>query len=261
MNDFQSVYTFIREYLKNGSNEERLKNDITEQYKYYLQILTQGMSKQDTKLVREETEKYEYIKSIYEKYLKTETEAMNIAYAIGIAIGESNVGKTWLKEQTDENRFEQNMSILLSKAHIKDIIVTIYRNPGIQHKTLAGQADIKANYLNQLASQLEQVRCVRRYGTGKCTYYELTIKGREYVRKIVGLQHETVRKQNFLEDVFRFDKIYDTKGESDSNKSEKRFDEEYDYKYLRDDINTNKRKNAKILEFSQYMKGKELLEK
>lgn len=54
MNDFQSVYTFIREYLKNGSNEERLKNDITEQYKYYLQILTQGMSKQDTKLVRED---------------------------------------------------------------------------------------------------------------------------------------------------------------------------------------------------------------
>ena len=40
MNDFQSVYTFIREYLKNGSNEKDLINDITELHRYYLQTKT-----------------------------------------------------------------------------------------------------------------------------------------------------------------------------------------------------------------------------
>ena len=84
MNDFQSVYTFIREYLKNGSNEKDLINDITELHRYYLQILMQGIGQQDTELVREETEKYEYIKSLYEKYLKTEAPAMNIAYTLSL---------------------------------------------------------------------------------------------------------------------------------------------------------------------------------
>ncbi len=261
MNDFQSVYTFIREYLKNGSNEKDLINDITELHRYYLQILMQGIGQQDTELVREETEKYEYIKSLYEKYLKTEAPAMNIAYTLGIVIGESSVGKAWIREQTDEERFEENMSILLSKAHIKDIIVSIFHNPGIQHKTLAGQADIKANYLNQLASQLEQVQCIRRYGTGKCTYYELTIKGKEYVRRIIGLGNNTVRKRNFLEEVSKFDMAPDTEGEMFYNKREKKFDEEYDYKYLREELKVNKRKEGNILYLSQYIRESELLEK
>ena len=221
----------------------------------------QGIGKQDTELVREETEKYEYIKSIYEKYLKTETLAMNIAYIMGIAIGESNVGKAWLREQIDENKFGQNMSILLSKAHVKDIIVSIYRNPGIQHKILASQVDIKVNYLNQLASQLEMVQCIRRYGTGKCTYYELTIKGKEYVRRVIGLGNNTVRKQNFLEEISKFSVAQVTQREMRYNKREEKINEGYGFKYLREEPNDNKRKERNILNIFDYRMERELLEK
>ena len=31
---------------------------------------------------------------------------MNIAYTLGIVIGESSVGKAWIREQTDEDRFD-----------------------------------------------------------------------------------------------------------------------------------------------------------
>lgn len=261
MKDFQSVYTFIREYLKDGSHEKRLKDDISELNQYYFQILLQGIEDQDTKLLREETEKYDYLRTVYEKYLKTESPAMHIAYIMGIAIGTSNVGRAWMRGCADKNRFEQNMSILLSKAHIKDIIVAVYRNPGIQHKILAGQADIKANYLNQLASQLEQVQCIRRYGTGKCTFYELTIKGREYVKKLLGVEHETERTHNFWEEASKFDMMREAQEEMFHNKREKKFDEDFDYKYLREDLKDNKRKSAKILYISQYMREKELLEK
>ncbi len=53
----------------------------------------------------------------------------------------------------------------------------------------------------------------------------------------------------------------DTEGEMFYNKREKEFDEEYDYKYLREELKVNKRKEGNILYLSQYIRESELLEK
>lgn len=75
------------------------------------------------------------------------------------------------------------MMVLCAKAHVKEIVKDIYENPGIQHGVLAQLVGIRTNYLSQLAAELEEVRCLRRFGTRKCTFYELTLAGKDYARK------------------------------------------------------------------------------
>ncbi len=207
MDDFLESYTLLRDYVKGGVKNQDLSKSLEEWYRTYLQILIQGMKVQNAEPVRAETERIQYIKSIYESYLKTEDASKYIAYLVGIITGEGKVGGAWLREQTDEDVFNQNMGILLSRAHIRDIIVSIYDTPGIQHKTLAAQAGIKANYLNQLASMLEKINCIRRYGTGKCTYYELTLRGKKYVQDMIGPKKDMERKRDFLKEMSEFKKI------------------------------------------------------
>lgn len=259
MNDFQSVYILIREYLKNGSHEEQLPDNIQKLYRQYLQILIQGIERQAVESVREETEKYEYIKGVYEKYLKSEKTAMDIAYRLGIAVGESKVGAAWLREQTDENTFGYNMNILLSRAHIKDIVTNIYYDPGIQHKILAGRTEIKANYLNQLASLLEKIQCIRRYGTGKCTYYELTVRGKEYVRKLLGAENERERKRNYFEELSKFNMEQEKWKRAVCKKVEK--EEGYAHEDSMSKMSYHIRSENKIISFPQYTKETKLLEK
>lgn len=207
MDGFVDTYTLIREYLKKGENEKQTLREVQELYRRYLQKLTWGIQKQDIEYVRDMTDYFEYIRSVFEKHLKQKTIDMDIAYRIGIAIGESQVGEAWVREQQDDNIFTRNMTILLSKAHIKDILMGIYNCPGIQHKNLAILADIKANYLNQLATALEEASCIRRFGNGKCTYYELTLKGRDYVRKHLVAKMESNRRNDYFGELSKFDTV------------------------------------------------------
>lgn len=254
MGDFLDSYSLIRDYVKSGTENKELSENLRELHKSYLQILMQGMKAQSEELIRAETEKLQYIKNVYEKYLKTEDDAKNIAYLTGIVIGESKVGAAWLREQTNEEAFVQNMGILLSRAHIRDIVTSIYDTPGIQHKTLALQTGIKANYLNQLASLLEKINCIRRYGTGKCTYYELTLRGKEYVQKNIEPKKDTERKRDFLKEMSEFKEIQ----KENSYKIIKNRKNYFENKKIEKKENIYDRSNVIILE--TYYKRAKLLE-
>lgn len=192
-------YEVIQTYFKEGTKEEQTKEAILAWSMDYLQMLLSGMHRQKTEPVEEATEQIGYVKRICERYLFSRDTHTNMAYLAGVMVGEARVGSAWIREQMTKDAYHRNMKILLTKTHVKDIIETIYHRQGIQHKDLAKQVGIKPNYLSQLITQLEEVQCVRSFRTGKCTYYELTIRGNEYVKKkfynFHGEKHESLRKE------------------------------------------------------------------
>lgn len=176
-------YEVIQTYFREVEQEEQAKEAILAWSMDYLQLFLEGMRCQNTKLIEKATEQIGYVKCVCERYLSSRDTYTNMAYLAGIMVGEASVGSAWLREQMTEDVYHHNMKILLTKAHVKDIIETIYHRQGIQHKDLAKQVGIKPNYLSQLIMRLEEIQCIRSFRTGKCTYYELTIRGNEYVKK------------------------------------------------------------------------------
>lgn len=242
MSKFAKAYMLIKEYLETGDHGEQVSEQTKELYQQYLQKLTWGIQKQDIESVRTETDQFRYIRSVFEKYLQGKDTETNIAYQVGIVIGESKVGDAWIRDQQNDSQFNYNMMILLSKAHIKEILMSIYNCPGIQHKNLAFQADIKANYLNQLATTLEKAGCIRRFGTGKCTYYELTLKGRDYVKEYLVVKRDTYRKINYLKEAEKFNTVSAEQKENSWKMWEEKLESGYKYKG-RDNVITMKEMN------------------
>lgn len=179
----REYYETIQSYFKEGKKEEQTKEAILTWSMDYLQLLLLGMCQQKTEPVEEATKQIGYVKRVCERYLSSRDTYTNMAYLAGVMVGEARVGSAWIREQMTEDAYHHNMKILLTKAHVKDIIETIYRRQGIQHKDLAKQVGIKPNYLSQLIMQLEEIQCVHSFRSGKCTYYELTIRGNEYVKE------------------------------------------------------------------------------
>lgn len=179
----REYYETIQSYFKERKKEEQTEEAILTWSMGYLQLLLSGMRQQKTEPVEEATEQIGYVKRVCERYLSSRDTYTNIAYLAGVMVGEARVGSAWIREQMMDDDYHHNMKILLTKAHVKDIIETIYHRQGIQHKDLAKQVGIKPNYLSQLIMQLEEVQCVRSFRAGKCTYYELTIRGNEYIKE------------------------------------------------------------------------------
>lgn len=179
----REYYETIQSYFKEGKKEEQTKEAILVWSMEYLQLLLSGMHRQKTEPVEEVAEQISYVKRVCERYLSSRDAYTNMAYLAGVMVGEAMVGSAWIREQMTEDTYHHNMKILLTKAHVKDIIETIYHRQGIQHKDLAKQVGIKPNYLSQLIMQLEEIQCVCSFRAGKCIYYELTIRGNEYAQK------------------------------------------------------------------------------
>lgn len=194
----------IRSYFKEEKQEERAKESILAWSRNYLQLLLEGIHKHEAEGVAEETEQIAYVRDVCERYLKTKDVYSNLSYLAGILVGESRVGSAWLREQMSEETFRQNMRTLLSKAHIKDILRIIYYDQGIQHKKLARLAGVKTNYLSQLIAQLEQVKCVHSIRTGKCTFYELTLRGSEYAKENVITRPTAEVQRNFFAELKKY---------------------------------------------------------
>ena len=209
MKDFNEKYTKIWEYMKNFTGEEEAFTALEELNMQYLQLLLKGIHQERTEDVLEATKQQAYIKSIVGKKLEKESAYHRIIFQAGINAGQCRIGDAWIREQNNENGFERSMTILCSKAHVRDIISIVYSNPGIQHKELAEMAGVKANYLTELVSSLVEAGCLRRYGTGKCTYYELTLQGKEFAgnnlperrriserRRFRGMQYDEEQESN-----------------------------------------------------------------
>ncbi len=184
MKEFAERYEKILQYLKTLSGEQEASSALDEISHEYLQLLIKGVHARETKEVLEATRQMAYLKSAMERHLETKDDVYyRFLYRAGVGAGQYKTGEAWLLEQGNADSFERNMTILYGRRHIRDIVETVYANPGIQHKDLAELAGVKANYLTQLAASLTEAGCLYRYGTKKCTYYELTLQGKEYVRK------------------------------------------------------------------------------
>ncbi len=183
MNNFTKEYQALTDNLKPPVDEEAVSIILERLSQQYLMVLAEAFHEQETDEVVEATRQMAYIRNIMKKQLKGQNAACYMFFLAGINAGQSRAGDVWLREQMNEKSFERNMTVLCAKAHVREIVKAVYENPGIQHGILAGMAGIRANYLSQLAGSLEEAGCLRRFGTKKCTFYELTLAGKDYARK------------------------------------------------------------------------------
>lgn len=191
MNGFSERYKKILQYLNTSSGEQEALSALGEISHEYLQLLIRGVHARETKEVLEATRQMAYLKSALERHLETKDAYHRFLYQVGVGAGQYKTGEAWLQEQGNEDGFERNMTVLYGKRHMRDIVEAVYANPGIQHKNLAELTGVKANFLTQLTASLTEAGCLYRYGTRKCTYYELTLQGKEYVRKTLSCRRET----------------------------------------------------------------------
>lgn len=183
------MYNFTKEYqalydnLRPSVHEGEVMPVLERLSQQYLKVLMKGFQEQETDEVTEATKQMAYVSTIVKKILSNQDAICQMFFLAGINAGQSRVGEAWLQEQGHVKSFERNMSILCAKAHVREIVKGIYENPGIQHGILAKMVGIRTNYLSQLTASLEEAKCLRRFGTKKCTFYELTLEGKEFARK------------------------------------------------------------------------------
>lgn len=183
MYNFTKEYQVLYDNLKPSVNEGAVSAVLERLSQQYLKVLMKGLYEQETDEVTEATKQMAYVSAIMKKKLNDQSDICQMFFLAGINVGQSRVGNAWLQEQGNAKSFERNMGILCAKAHVKEIVKCIYENPGIQHGILAKMVGIRTNYLSQLTIGLEEAKCLRRFGTKKCTFYELTLSGKEFARK------------------------------------------------------------------------------
>ncbi len=183
MDNFTKEYQALYDNLRSSVNEEAVSAVLERLSQQYLKVLMKGLHEQKTEEVMEATKQMAYVRTIMKKQLDEQNAFCNMCFLAGINVGQIRVGNAWLQEQGNEKSFERNMTILCAKAHVREIVKSVYENPGIQHKILARMVGIRTNYLSQLVVSLEEAKCLRRFGTNKCTFYELTLAGKDFARK------------------------------------------------------------------------------
>lgn len=236
MKEFTERYEDILKYLKTRFGEEEAAAAMEYISRQYLQQFMQGVHKQRTEEVMEATRQAAYIKSAVERYLETDEFYQRFLFMAGICVGQYKAGEAWLQEQGNADSFERSMVVLCARAHVRDVIEAVYANPGIQHKNLMEIVGVKANYLTQLATSLVEAGCLYRYGTKKCTYYELTLQGKDYVKRTLSSRRHVPDRRRLEEE-----KYEDWKEDSEKRKTYSLNPAEYPE-------NTAKRdKNAKII--------------
>lgn len=184
MDNFTKEYQALYDNLRSPVNEEAVSAILERLSQQYLKVLMKGLHEQKTGEVTEAAKQMAYVRTIMIKRLNEQNSFCNMCFLAGINEGQSRVGNAWLQEQGNEKSFERNMTVLCAKAHVREIVKGVYENPGIQHKNLARMVGIRTNYLSQLVVSLEEAKCLRRFGTNKCTFYELTLAGKDFARKI-----------------------------------------------------------------------------
>ena len=106
-----------------------------------------------------------------------------ISYYIG---GFSCILSLWeiLVNVTNKNQlYREQMLSLYAKANVKNIAEFLLDHPDSQHKVIAENIDIDKGYLSHILKELQEAGCVERYGTGKRSFFSLSVQGREYVKK------------------------------------------------------------------------------
>lgn len=183
MEHFAEEYRVIYDNLKIKGAEKMISDALERINQKYLETLAKGVCEQVTNEVSEATRQIAYVKAIMERQLNKQNAICRMFFQAGISVGQSKAGDVWLQEQENKKCFEKNMLTLLSKAHVKKIIKTVYESPVMQHDILAQIVGISSSRLSKIITGLEESGCLRRYGTRKNSFYELTLDGKDYVKR------------------------------------------------------------------------------
>ena len=120
-----------------------------------------------------------------ERFKQMSLPAVNskISYQIGFFMAILNVFELLVYRSKKRHSFEVRIKAMSEKANVNKILDYLYFNPDSQHKVIAENTQLKANYLSELMRELENAGCVERYGVGKRSFYSLSLKANEFMKK------------------------------------------------------------------------------
>lgn len=191
----ERYYKEILELLENRNDQKKLKEVLKKLSTESRTELSKKIAEHDLNGVKDYRAFYSNIELLIEGYMEEHAgEDILIAYYMGVCNGNSQLSDMWRQKVLHTEDFNRSVDMILKKAHVADILIEVKRKPGIQNKQLSEYVGVKPNYLNEIANKMESVGMISRYGTGKCTYYEITPRMKQYIE--IYLEKLSVSKKN-----------------------------------------------------------------
>lgn len=76
--------------------------------------------------------------------------------------------------------------------HTRKVLIYLYRHNNVQHGILVKSLNIPKSSLSDLLKVLEKAGCVERIHNGKCSFFNLTVEGRKYVKETIHTSEQEV---------------------------------------------------------------------
>lgn len=76
--------------------------------------------------------------------------------------------------------------------HTRKVLIYLYRHTNVQHGVLVKALNIPKSSLSDLLKVLEKAGCVERIQNGKCSFFNLTVEGRKYVKETIHTSEQEV---------------------------------------------------------------------
>ena len=125
-----------------------------------------------------------------------------ISYYIGSFSCILNLFELLINRTNKHLSFREHMISLYAKANVKNIAEFLLDHPDSQHRVIAQNIDIDKGYLSHILKELQEAGCVERYGTGKRSFFSLSVQGRDYVKKQKQLNRVMLYNYLIKDDLF-----------------------------------------------------------
>ena len=179
MNEYEKII----ELIENGQNKELL-----ELINGYVMTMKKDFHKDE----REKNDydnmynllmKMEKIAAIFSKYARKSDERylFNAGYLAALVEEYALL----LDKMNRISEFEEIYNTVLRKVHRKEIVNILYYEDTVQDKEIVRRLRLKANQLNPIMNELEDLDCIVEYSYSKFKFYSLTWRFKKYLDSIV----------------------------------------------------------------------------
>lgn len=111
-------------------------------------------------------------------------------YMMGFYNATFSAYKNSISRQSEEAIFTLQMSKIINRRGIKEILQYLYCQEYVQNKNLCMEFSVAPNLLHKRLKVLIDANCVIRYSAGKYAYYSLSDFGKKYAKNILGCKEE-----------------------------------------------------------------------
>lgn len=119
-------------------------------------------------------------------------------YMMGFFNGVFNACKGFTGWQNEEAIFTVQMSKIIERKGMKEILRYLYQHDDVQNKKLCDVFSIAPNLLHKRLEPLITVNCVTRYSVGKYAFYSLSVFGKNYVKNILGYKKDEAMDMQYM---------------------------------------------------------------